>query len=66
VLREIAGDYPVYFHPGSSQAIADGLREAMRSGPRPPRRDPRFALEKVQADFTTLMDRLMSGSPAHG
>ncbi len=62
VLREIAGDYPIYFNPLDSQAIADGIRKAMCGGPIRPRWDARFSVDTIVAQFTGLMDRLLTGS----
>lgn len=61
VLREVSGDYPVYFDPRDPAAIAAAIRAAAARGPLPPRRDPRFAPETVAARFLAVMDALLDG-----
>jgi glycosyltransferase involved in cell wall biosynthesis len=59
VLREIAGDYPIYFDPLNPSAIAGAVRAALHAGPRLPRLDPRFIGDTSVAQFTALMDAIM-------
>jgi glycosyltransferase involved in cell wall biosynthesis len=64
VLREIAGDYPVYFDPLNPRAIADSMCAAMAVARPQPYWDRRFNLDTVVAQFTGLMDQLFIGNPA--
>lgn len=60
VLREVAGDYPVYFDPGDSAAIAAAILAARAKGRRTPRLERRFTPAEVTANFLETMDRLAS------
>lgn len=61
VLREVAGEYPVYFDPCDVDAMAAAIRSAVASGHHSPCRDPRFEPEAVTARFLALMDALLEG-----
>ena len=51
VLREVAGDYPVYFDPHHPQAIADAMMKTANLGPQPIVLKEEFTSSKVRAKF---------------
>lgn len=55
VLREIAGDYPIYFNPHQVDSIADGIQSVLTLKRRTPVIDPRFGMSSVQSSFVRLM-----------
>lgn len=56
VLREVAGDYPVYFDPHEPAAIADGILTASSRGLQTPRRCKDFQPAHVVQTFIDQMD----------
>lgn len=56
VLREVAGDYPVYFDPHEPTAIADGILTASSRGLQTPRRCTDFQPAHVVQTFIDQMD----------
>lgn len=59
VLREIAGDYPVYFNPRDVADIARGIGKALGMERRAAVMDKRFDREAVAESFVDLMNELM-------
>jgi len=55
VLREVAGDYPVYFDPHHPQAIADAMMKTANLGPQPIVLKEEFTSSKVRAKFIKEM-----------
>jgi glycosyltransferase involved in cell wall biosynthesis len=55
VLKEISGNYPVYFNPYQADSIAEGVRSALCLKRRTPVIDPRFEISSVQSSFVKLM-----------
>lgn len=60
VLREVAGDYPVYFNPMDVEQLADSIIKAAQAGPRAPRSDPRFSPTSVIQRFMATMDEILA------
>lgn len=59
VLREVAGDYPVYFDTYSVESIAEGIMLAVKKGRQSPYLDERFSREKVSALFLDAVDNIL-------
>lgn len=55
VLKEISGNYPVYFNPYQVDSIAEGIRSALCLKRRTPVVDPRFEISSVQSSFVKLV-----------
>ena len=67
VLREVAGDYPVYFDPHHFQAIADAIMKAANLGPQSVVLKEEFTSSNVRAKFLkeiTLVINRVRG-PSH-
>ncbi|MBU3546716.1 glycosyltransferase family 1 protein [Polynucleobacter sp. MWH-Jannik1A5] len=60
VLREVAGDYPVYFDPHDSQAIADAIMTAANLGPQPVVLKEEFTSSNVRAKFINEITRVLN------
>jgi glycosyltransferase involved in cell wall biosynthesis len=58
VLREVGGDYPVYFNPHSPVAIADAMARIVAHGRSTPVVDHRFTPEAVRMQFMAAVDRI--------
>lgn len=56
VIREVAGDYPVYFNPRDSNAIANAIKLAAKLGPQAPRHYQDYQPEYVLGAFIAEMD----------
>lgn len=65
VLREVAGDYPVYFNPMDAKQLADSIIKAAQVGPRTPRSDPRFSPASVMQRFMAAMDEILAAELGH-
>jgi glycosyltransferase involved in cell wall biosynthesis len=68
VLREISGDYPVYFDPLATDDMAEAILKALHAQRNKPYLDPRFSAHAVQRAFCEVMDGIMENIPgkAHG
>jgi len=66
VLREVAGDYPIYFDPHDPQAISDAIMNAANLGPQPKVLKEEFTSGNVRAKFineiTQVLNRMRSTS----
>jgi len=66
VLREVAGDYPIYFDPHHPQAISDAIMNATNLGPQPVVLKEEFTSSNVRAKFineiTQVLNRVRSTS----
>jgi len=60
VLREVAGDYPVYFDPLDSAAIAAAIVKAGARGRQTPFFDERFSPASVKKSFLARMDAFLA------
>ncbi len=64
VLREVAGDYPIYFDPNAPQAISDAIMNAANLGPQPEVLKEEFTSSNVRAKFineiTQVLNRVRS------
>ncbi|MBU3568161.1 glycosyltransferase family 4 protein [Polynucleobacter alcilacus] len=60
VLREVAGDYPVYFNPHDSQAIADAIMTAANLGPQPVVLKEEFTSSNVRAKFINEITQVLN------
>jgi glycosyltransferase involved in cell wall biosynthesis len=65
VLREVAGDYPVYFDPLDVTAMAEGIAAAATRGRQSPHHDPRFERDAVAQRFVEIMDMILSRELSH-
>lgn len=65
VLREVAGDYPVYFSPVDTNQMADSIAASAAQGRREPRHEPRFHRAAVAQLFVQTMDRIISAENGH-
>lgn len=59
VLREVAGDYPLYFHPANPRAIASAIVASCAAGRRPRHQDARFAADAVRQAFQDAMEPIV-------
>lgn len=59
VLREVAGDYPVYFDAYDVESIVEAILLAVKKGRQPPCLDERFSREKVSALFLETVDNVL-------
>lgn len=60
VLREVAGDYPVYFDPRDIKQMAESIVASSAQGRREPQHESRFHREAVTKLFLETMDRILS------
>lgn len=65
VLREVAGEYPVYFNPLDVNQMADSIAISAAQGRRNQQHEPRFHREAVTRLFLTTMDRILSAELGH-
>lgn len=65
VLREVAGDYPVYFNPLDIKQMADSFAASAAQGRRKQQHEPRFHREAVTKLFLTTMDGILSAELGH-
>lgn len=65
VLREVAGEYPVYFNPLNVDQMADSIAVSAARGRREPRHEPRFHRAAVTQLFVHTMDRIISAERGH-
>lgn len=56
VMKEVGGNYPIYFDPYSPGDIAEKVRLAMATGRKQPVRDDRFTIEHVRQQFLSAID----------
>lgn len=61
VMREVAGDYAVYFDPHDVNDMAAGIAAALSQGRRQPRSDVRFQDDAVRTSFLSAMDGVLAG-----
>ncbi|SPP65630.1 glycosyltransferase family 4 protein [Nitrospira lenta] len=65
VLREVAGDYPVYFSPLDINQMADCIVASAAQGRREPHHESRFHRKAVTALFLKTMDGILSAECEH-
>ena len=65
VLREVAGEYPVYFSPLDVKQMADSIVASAAQGRREPHHESRFHRKAVTALFLTTMDGILSAEFGH-
>lgn len=65
VLREVAGDYPVYFSPLDVEQMASSIVASAAQGRREPHHESRFHREAVTALFLKTMDEILSVEFGH-
>ena len=64
-LREVAGDYPIYFDPLNVEQMADSIMACAAHGRRAARHESRFQREAVTKLFLETMDRILSTELGH-
>jgi len=62
VMREVAGDYPVYFEPLDANSIAEGISKALIKGRQRIITDPRFFPEFILAAFMEKIEETLRGT----
>jgi glycosyltransferase involved in cell wall biosynthesis len=65
VLREVAGEYPLYFSPRDVDQMADSIAASAAQGRREPLHEPRFHRAAVAQLFVHTMDRIISAECGH-
>ena len=60
VLREVAGEYPVYFDSYDVLSIADGIMKAVNSGYHEPYLDEKFSRNTVSELFVATLDKILA------
>jgi len=70
VLREVAGDYPIYFNPKNENEIASSILKAINAGTQPIVTKEEFTPSNVRAKFLSeisrVMDRIKASSNSLG
>jgi len=70
VLREVAGDYPIYFNPKNENEIASSILKAINAGPQPIVTKEEFTPSNVRAKFlseiSNIVDRIKASSSSLG
>jgi glycosyltransferase involved in cell wall biosynthesis len=65
VLREVAGDYPIYFNPKNKDEIANSILKAIKQGPQPIVLKEEFTSASVREKFLSEISKVMDKVKAY-